>query len=369
MKENTPLVIKWRNQNSACYCIVPVELPISKLTATEIKIFLYICAIYDKYNVGVNVNSMTLATELDCSGITIKRSLKRLVTEEFILVSRAGNKKIAIPNYDMEWEWKNLELSFVRLNEEKPEVQKVHYPIEVIEIATYWNNKGGLFPQVIPLRYEDGTYDKTISMDNLTNTFKKLLKGRLFDGIKEYRFYHNKPWTIEEIKLSIDNFHLAATDPGYYPSVKKNYITKKLQFFLYNNFSWNHSPLITYQEKPKPARFKVEEINYPGLTQSLEEAFAKYVRPKPLSALDKEKITVAANRLGDLASIHWKNHLNRMLYSTEWAGYVVEAVLYKVRTSEKIFDPLDTITQGWFWENYFPTFMQKKGIVSDFPIK
>jgi hypothetical protein len=332
---------------------------------------LLIYAYYEEYQKPMPGNETVLAQALDVKGRTVRDALKTLKDEGIIEISRSSCKRVIKPNF----EWvlnKHLETlmqnTFKIINGELKPENSTNYDPLAIEVVNYWNSKN-LNPVAIPLCHGDGVYDYSESFAKLIKKICVLIAGRLYNNYKNYRFYHDKPWSMAEIKTSIDNFAFAAHDPDYMPYDKSKFLKLRLSSFLYDTYMYGGKSLaITYQESPKLAMVKTEEpVSLPlylMLKQIYEQTFLQGSEASPKHDL---MLKAGSNRLREWIDGRRKYFLV-MPQAGQFADYVVDAALQKLQQGKKTYDPAFTINQKWFWE-FFTQYMQKKGILSISPVK
>ena len=113
--------------------------------------------------------------------------------------------------------------SAVRKEKEKAKLHR-EVSFDMQNVIDYW------LTQDLPF-HNEGTKTYAKAMDNL----KDLLCGKLFNSFKD-KSNHNRKYSIDEIKRSINNFVLAAYNIDYEPTNKK--FLQKISFvdFFYNTY-------------------------------------------------------------------------------------------------------------------------------------
>ena len=140
---------------------------------------------------------------------------------------------------------------------------------EMLEILCYWESKE--FKRSIPGEHTESYARLLLYIDSL-------LKGTLFEGFKDKGII--RKYSVREVKISIDNFTLAAFNNDYEPmslSVKEYLQTLSLSDFLYNpreNDEHRKSKFLLYLGKPKLVadnpKFLVKD-ELPNITNRLED--------------------------------------------------------------------------------------------------
>ena len=140
---------------------------------------------------------------------------------------------------------------------------------EMLEILCYWESKE--FKRSIPGEHTESYARLLLYIDSL-------LKGTLFEGFRDRGII--RKYSVREVKISIDNFTLAAFNNDYEPmslSVKEYLQTLSLSDFLYNpreNDEHRKSKFLLYLGKPKLVadnpKFLVKD-ELPNITNRLED--------------------------------------------------------------------------------------------------
>lgn len=335
-------------------------------------ILLAIILYFDEHGEAMDADEMTMCSALEINYRTVRRAIKTLKDEKIIEVSRSGKYRRIKPNfaYCMENLSETLSNTWKILRGEKKIKNIFACDPVALKVVEYWNSKPGLRPVSIPLKFEEGVYDSIPQFEQLIKKICVVMSGKFFNGMSTLRYYHGKQWSLDEIKNSIDNFHLAATDSNYLPYDKSKRQKIKLAEFIYSPFLWgNKSPLIEYEEKPKLADIKVEEPKSLPMYLSLKQEFEQsYEAGKGLDVVKDMKVKAASNRL-----VEWiadkKMWLPSMPMSSMWAAYVVEAITHLIQTrGQSQYDQYGTINQVWFWD-FFTRFIKQKGLLSGYQIK
>jgi hypothetical protein len=362
-------------------CLLPCPLVISKdLPLAAYKILELVYAFFANKKVPITHTNEELGRILGYTTRTVTAAI-RLLQDKGMITVKQGKKRSVQPDMSFEWqfaEWDRVCKILAREIDLDASEDNNIYPLkkvlpEVMEVIEHWNSKEKLLKVKIGSLLGN-RYEMTPSFEPTVIRVTSLLEGNLFTSYKSYRFYHGKPWTVEEVKQSIDNFYLAATSEDYYPQAKQPMFKKTLFIFLLNNFVTNpewKSSLITYVEPPKPFYFRVKAEETKSLPMYLaikEEILDTWYGGKELTKENDMKVVVIANRLVDWFEKH-KKYLPSMPQSSMWASYVVEAMLNRIQSrGEATYLALDTMRRDWYWE-YFTQFMQKKGILSTYAVK
>lgn len=177
-------------------------------------------------------------------------------------------------------------------DEKEKEKLKRFVSFDMKKIIDYWINKNLPF-------HREGTKTYAIAMDRL----KALLKGTLFNGMDD-KSLHNRIFSFEEIKRSIDNFVLAAYNLDYEPVDKKFLSSVDFVNFFYTTVSWStKSFFLKYLvEKPSLRKdskiFAVKDIN-PEATKILMAWYKKTFsgRDSSFSLKNRNDLVYAVNEL------------------------------------------------------------------------
>jgi hypothetical protein len=361
-------------------CHIPCPLLVQQGISPSAKfIFGIIYANFDREGTAVSLTNERIGQILGVSPRTVRAEISNLADKGMLIVEQGRNRKLK-PNMNYEWDYAEWERVTKILTGKIPfpedednnlyTLKKV--PDDVINIITYWNTKIALSPVKIPNKLGD-KFEMTPTFTNIVKVVKELLEGKLFNSYKSYRFHHDRPWTVDEVKESIDNFYLAATCDDYYPMAKESCRKKTLGTFIFNPYikdqKWKSS-LIMYVDPPKPFyyRVKAEATQSMSLYHSLRQEYSNTYPNKFDSKEDDMKIIVASNRLSEWVERH-KKWLPSMPMSSQWASYTMEALIELIQGRGKAqYEPLDTIRKDWYWD-YFTRFMQKKGLLSTYALK
>jgi hypothetical protein len=361
-------------------CKLPCPLLISKEVSEKARwIFGVIWAYYEATGEPVVITNDVIRRTLGISERVVSSAITTLEDKGMLTIER-GRKRKMVPNSTYEWkaeEWERVCRIFsgreqLPCDEDNTLYELKRVPDEVVQICTYWNTKINLIPVKIPNKIGD-MFEMTPYFTDLVRLIKKLLDGKLFNESKAYRFHHDRPWTVEEVKESIDNFQLAATCDDYYPMDKAACLKKTLASFIFNPYIKNpgwRSALVMYVDPPKPFyyRVKAEATKSMSLYHALRQEYSNVYPNKFDSKEDDMKIIVASNRLSEWVDRH-KKYLPSMPMSSMWASYTLEALIELIQGRGKAqYEPLDTIRKDWYWD-YFTRFMQKKGLLSTYSLK
>ena len=207
-----------------------------------------IYAFYEEFKDAMPASDVFLANSLNMGQSTVRRSLRTLKDEGFINLSSAGGLRRAKPNFKYKWNWwEQLQETWKIIKGEVVVENTKEYDAIAVEAMLYWNSKEGLFPIAIPLNHGNNHYEKTEQFSKLEGRLKSLFSGKLFNNVKAMRYWHSKPWTLTELKESIDNFHLAAMDESYEPFNKTSWKKLRMTEFLSAPFFKRMPfPVITY---------------------------------------------------------------------------------------------------------------------------
>jgi hypothetical protein len=334
-------------------------------------VFLTIYSYYEHFGEALPGDEYVLCDALEINYRTLRRSIRSLKDANLIEVSRAKGFRRLKPNFNASLDetfWKSLGRTWRIIRGEEIVTNTAEFDPIAIQAIEYWNSKEGIFPVAIPLNHGGTRYETTPQFSALVKKLCVLMTGKLFNGLPTMRFWHDKTWNLDEIKQSIDNFHLAATSTEYLPYDKSGRKKYKMLDFIYCPFNqYSKSLLVEYQEPPKPASVKPEQIQSQPLFLSLQQEYSS-VYPGYLNPIKTMKLAVGSNRLNEWVSKH-KKYLPTMPQANIWASYVLESIIELIqKRGQWTYDPLETISKEWFWD-YFTQFMQKKGLLSTYSIK
>ena len=240
----------------------------------------------------------------------------------------------------------------------KKEIKSIQCPKAIQEIIDFWHLLG--LHQTQP---DTKTYNENIRQ------LKKALRGTL-------SCCGGQKFTRNEIKLSITNFHLAATDPNYTPPVgskhKQNLSRMSLSYFIYYPYG-NVSYMIEYLEKPKLVEHaEREEDEHPEITKYFVSFYIREtlggVRPKNgFSQMDMQNFITASKRTVEFFKEHKSKmnlHLTSIYNERGFAKLICESLEHSTNGE------LDKLSPGWFssdamFNKRLPTFLFREGILED----
>ena len=231
-----------------------------------------------------------------------------------------------------------------------------------------------LSPQVelIVNEWEDG-----LKIHNhTTKTFKqaifsitKILNGKMFKTLPQFKDYENRKFTVEEIIQSIANFKLAALSPDYHPmgNLKTSFQKTTFPNFFYNAFSLKYQSLfIEFLNNPPKSVIEngiiIADV-YPQLSQKLRKLYVENVLGDPDAKLPPQSENAFRRAAMKLTSFKDKN--KRRILITEvngnLANYLWEALENKVRNTSDI-------TPYWFcsdktFQETFPAYLYSQGVL------
>jgi hypothetical protein len=363
-----------------CICHIPCPLMVKQGVSPIAKlIFGIVYGNFDREGKPIVLTNERIGHILGISPRTVRAEISNLADKEMLIVEQGRKRKLK-PNMDYEWdyaEWDRVSKIFTGEIPFPEDEDNTLYALkgvskDIMEIITYWNTKIELTPVKIPNKLGD-KFEMTPTFTNIVKVVQQLFEGKLFNSYKSYRFYHDKPWTVAEVKESIDHFHLAATCDDYYPTAKESCRKKTLGTFIFNPYikdpKWKSS-LIMYVDPPKPFyyRVKAEEAQSLPLYHSLRQEYVSIYPQRGMNPPDDMKLVVASNRLNEWINQH-KKYLPSMPMASMWASYTLQALIELIQVRGKAqYDVLDTVRKEWFWD-YFTQFMQKKGLLSTYSIK
>jgi|GEM_PF-4716473 hypothetical protein len=242
-------------------------------------------------------------------------------------------------------------------NEEKPVKTELRLSKEVEEIVNEW---------------EDGLKIH----DHTTKTFKqavfyiiKLLNGKMFAKMPQFKDYENRKFTPEEIITSIKNFKLAALSLDYHPvgNLKDNFRKTLFPKFFYNSFSLKYQSLFI-EFLNNPPKLVVQNTRlipdaYPQLSQKLRKLYIENVLGNPNASLLPQSENAFRRAAMKLQNFKDQNK-NRILITEvngNLANYLWEALENKVRNTSDI-------TPNWFcsdktFQETFPAYLYSQGVL------
>lgn len=254
--------------------------------------------------------------------------------------------------------------TFIRLNRRTP-IQQVRYggvynadpsirlTPPVLEVLEYWHDAG---------LYEPGQETKTFR--DGVKKIKGLLRGTLF----------KQKYTTDDIRVSIENFRLAALSDEYLPPAgRQKEIFRRLPIgqFIFAQFSknGNRSQFQKYHQSP-PSRCDkfngtIEDLA-PTFTAALKEIYEREVlgdiRPD-YSRKEENQFRQTAERFISFKKAN-REKIRGIIDDLEGAKAVFEAV-----SKDKRGDVKD-LTPGWFcsdetWNRRFPSYLNSQGYLLD----
>jgi len=239
------------------------------------------------------------------------------------------------------------------------------------KIIDYWNTLG--------LRK---TKENTKTLHSASTKILKLIRGNLFsdDDILSAKYHEatKKKFTIDEIKLAIYQFHLAALNSEYEPSgsYKQKLKSVNIDSFFYNLYSDNdHRSLflkffiekaklrgVNSKEEVKPKNETISNIiidfyrkNVLGLTKA------------PLLLSDKNKLIEASNRLIDFFEENKKHIVGWAMATPADMAHLFCSAMEKVVENELNGD-WTKLTAGYFKSDVtflrrFPAYLNSQAAI------
>lgn len=204
----------------------------------------------------------------------------------------------------------------------------------------YWNN----IPNQRIHKPGTKTYQRTVDY------LERLFEGHFFDldnnGLLKYA---RRKFTLDDIKLSLQNFSTACKSPSHHPIDKS--IFKKMNFadWIYNPYSPYKckSLFIKYLEPPKRIQAK---SNVKCHSDPMLKAFKRHY-DKDLTAADLDQTKKALNKLLDI----WKKIPKQFTHTTLPSNLNQQTMVKLLLTfCEETLDyfSIRLFSQDWFWTNF-----------------
>ena len=242
----------------------------------------------------------------------------------------------------------------------------LNVPASVQQVISAWETRGFI-------RHNPST--KTFR--EAVARIKKLLRGTFFDSHAQYRIWHGRKFSIEEIIRSVDNLHLAAHNADYEPggSYKQHLAKMSLSGFFFNDFSTNgeKSLFIKYLERPAllaSTQKTIEDPN-PSVTTYLKNWYSREVRGGFTAAFSAGDETAFRHATGRLIKFLSENraHLNLMWQGTpliQLAELLCEAL------KKSVDGRVERLTPGWFcsdttFSSRLPSYLNSQGFGQQAP--
>jgi hypothetical protein len=247
--------------------------------------------------------------------------------------------------------------STVIKKEAKPVETELHLSDEILLIVDEWEN--GLSKH----RRTSKTFKQAIF------SIEKLLNGKMFNPLPQFKDYHNRKFTHQEIITTIANFKLAALSPEYRPEGELKDRFRKTVFadFFYNSHSIKLKSLFI-EFLNNPPKMVVENTRlipdaYPQLSQKLRKLYVENVLGNPNAQLLPQSEN--AFRRAAMKLQNFKDQNKKRILITEvngnLANYLWEALENKVRNTSEI-------TPHWFcsdktFQETFPAYLYSQGVL------
>jgi len=242
----------------------------------------------------------------------------------------------------------------------------LNVPASVQQVISAWETRGFI-------RHNPST--KTFR--EAVARIKKLLRGTFFDSYAQYRVWHGRKFSIEEIIRSVDNLHLAAHNADYEPggNYKQHLAKMSLSGFFFNDFSTNgeKSLFIKYLERPAllaSTQKTIEDPN-PSVTTYLKNWYSREVRGGFTAAFSAGDETAFRHATGRLIKFLSENraHLNLMWQGTpliQLAELLCEAL------KKSVDGRVERLTPGWFcsdttFSSRLPSYLNSQGFGQQAP--
>jgi hypothetical protein len=240
--------------------------------------------------------------------------------------------------------------------EVKPKTE-LNLSLELIEIVNEW---------------EDGLKIHAHS----TKTFKqaifsivKLLNGKMFNSLPQFKDYHNRKFTVQEIITAISNFKLAALSPDYHPigNLKERFRKTLFPDFFYNPHAMKYQSLfIEFLNNPPKSVIENTRLIpdvYPQLSKKLRKLYVENVLGNPDAKLlpqSENAFRRAALKLSNFMEMNKKRILITEV-NGNLANYLWEALENRVKNTSEI-------TPIWFcsditFNETFPAYLYSQGVL------
>lgn len=241
-------------------------------------------------------------------------------------------------------------------------------PDTVESIILHWLNKEGLAKMRMPIKDKGFCVDPTKRYVNTVRAIKRLIAGTAFSTNEFVR--KNRKFTIEEIKQSIDRFHLAATSDRHLPLRKNSLQRYSLETFIYSSFHKDEkykSQFLFYMENVPQSRVEITEEapveKSPALTRALDNTFKDYGFVDNWRT--RNTLIVVANSLykfwiANEVADNWQFQISPNGISREF--HTAITVWRERKPAERTVTPA-TLTQPWIIESVFKSHCERMGLL------
>ncbi len=259
---------------------------------------------------------------------------------------------------DREWEKETLSVEWYKV------------PETVESVFMHWYNKTQLAKTRLPVKSPlNGYMDPSKTFKKVILTIKRLIAGTMYDKNEFVR--RNRKFTVEEIKLSIDRFHLAATSDRHYPLKKESLRRMNINDFFYCPYYKDdkyRSQFLYYLDNEPAQRVEIVEEappeKMPSLTRKLLTETKERLEFDITDWKTINSIVVTANKLYDF----WVENEKKNLWAVEIAvnGMVREFVSASISWAERKvgrgINP-QTFNQPWFIDSVFRNYLERQGLL------
>jgi len=231
----------------------------------------------------------------------------------------------------------------------------IRIPEPVQDIFDFWTEKGLRMPKKNPSK----TLQRCITLVN------KLLKGRLSSEDKH-------EYSLEEIKMTIDRFTIAAFDNDFYPigdrkeKLKHMYISDFIESTIRSNGDLTKiNPFKKYYNEP-PTRITNILPDNPAFTFNLKKYYEKdvlgKVKPK-YSTREENNFRKAAERFANFLKTN-RSRIRGHIDDSQGSNILWKAIMKDAGDPRKI-------NTGWLcsdetWNRRFPAYLNSQGFLLDY---
>jgi len=197
----------------------------------------------------------------------------------------------------------------------------------------------------------------------------KLLNGKMFNPLPQFKDYHNRKFTVQEIITAISNFKLAALSADYRPvgELKDRFRKTVFSSFFYNPHSAKLKSLfIEFLNNPPKSVIENTRLIpdvYPQLSKKLRKLYVENVLGDPDAKLLPQSEN--AFRRAAMKLHNFMEHNKKRIVITEvngnLANYLWEALERRVKNTNEI-------TPTWFcsditFRETFPAYLYSQGVL------
>lgn len=253
-------------------------------------------------------------------------------------------------------------------------------PENILNLMRYWESKEKLRKLKWPSRDDNGLFlEPTKVFKSTSKLLESLIKGTFLQERKRlaqlFEIDPNKSFSEREIRLSINRFHICATDPEYFPHHKEFIRKFSLSQFIWNPFSDRKDGkfkswfLFCYKNPPEllSDRATMPGTEVPMVVLMVKHKYAECFCGGDMGHFnqkDERNFIYAGNKLAERMRA-WKKQLNMPLGSVGGAEYLMEAIQANPRI-ETINTKL--LTYDWIFDN-MAIYLHKKGVLAEYEIR